>query len=66
MRHFRPDRCRCGLPWELCPRNDAKTPFVCPRCHAVSHNHHDAHERYCGRCHVFVDDQSTQTRSWRS
>jgi hypothetical protein len=30
--------------------------FTCPRCDAVSHNPNDARERYCGRCHVFVDD----------
>jgi hypothetical protein len=30
--------------------------FTCPRCGAVSHNPNDARERYCGRCHVFVDD----------
>lgn len=30
--------------------------FTCPRCEAVSHNPNDAANRYCGRCHVFVDD----------
>ena len=34
----------------------APKPFVCPRCFAVSHNTHDSVYRYCGRCHVFVDD----------
>ena len=32
--------------------------FTCPRCGAVSHNPNDARERYCGRCHVFVDDET--------
>lgn len=32
-------------------------PFVCPLCGATSHNPHDARERYCGRCHVFVEDE---------
>lgn len=30
--------------------------FICPRCGAVSYNPNDLRERYCGRCHVFVDD----------
>lgn len=29
--------------------------FVCPDCGAESFNIHDIIERYCGRCHVFVD-----------
>lgn len=33
-------------------------PFTCPFCGAVSHNPSDAAQRYCGRCHVFVDDMS--------
>lgn len=37
-------------------------PFTCPFCGAVSHNHNDARERYCGRCHVFVDDQAQRVR----
>lgn len=62
-RDFAPDKCPCGLPWELCPwRWDAKTPFVCPRCGAVSHNPKDACERYCVRCHVFLDDQANPLR----
>lgn len=32
-------------------------PFTCPFCGAVSHNPNDALNRYCGRCHVFVDDE---------
>ena len=30
--------------------------FRCPRCGITSHNPNDMCERYCGRCHVFVDD----------
>jgi hypothetical protein len=30
--------------------------FVCPHCGAASHNPNDVRERYCGRCHRFVDD----------
>lgn len=33
-----------------------KESFVCPRCGAESFNPNDISERYCGRCHVFVDD----------
>jgi hypothetical protein len=30
--------------------------FVCPHCGAKSWNPNDARERYCIRCHRFVDD----------
>lgn len=31
MREFRPDKCPCGYPWELCPwRWDAALPRPCP------------------------------------
>ena len=29
--------------------------FTCPSCGAVSHNHNDIRERYCGACHQFKD-----------
>jgi hypothetical protein len=32
------------------------TSFVCPRCRAESFNLNDIVERWCGRCHAFVDD----------
>jgi hypothetical protein len=54
MSDFAPDKCPCGIPWDECPW--VRAAFVCPRCGAVSHNPKDACERYCGRCHVFVDD----------
>lgn len=38
----------------------AAVPFTCPLCGAISHNPNDARERYCGRCHVFVDDVRQQ------
>lgn len=31
--------------------------FVCPLCSAESFNPNDIAHRYCGRCHVFVDDE---------
>ena len=30
--------------------------FVCPLCSTISVNPNDVRERYCGRCHRFVDD----------
>jgi hypothetical protein len=30
--------------------------FVCPLCSAESFSMHDVVNRYCGRCHVYVDD----------
>ena len=33
--------------------------FVCPRCSIISVNPNDVRERYCGRCHLFVDDVAT-------
>ena len=30
--------------------------LVCPRCGWVSHHPKDISERYCGHCHVFLDD----------
>jgi len=36
----------------------AEPSFTCPFCGAVSHNPRDAEERYCARCHVFVDDEA--------
>jgi hypothetical protein len=36
--------------------------FRCPRCGAVSYNPNDIRENYCGRCHVFVDDQAKPVR----
>lgn len=29
------------------------TLFQCPECQRVSHNPHDADQRYCGACHKF-------------
>jgi predicted amidophosphoribosyltransferase len=44
-------RCeQCGKPLVF------RASFVCPRCGAESYNTHDIVYRYCGRCHVFVDD----------
>lgn len=30
--------------------------ITCPRCGWVSYNANDIRERYCGHCHVFLDD----------
>jgi hypothetical protein len=30
--------------------------ITCPICGAVSHNPRDVVERYCGRCHEFIDN----------
>jgi len=32
------------------------TSITCPRCGWTSYNPHDISERYCGHCHVFLDD----------
>lgn len=32
-------------------------PYKCPWCAAESWNPNDAANRYCGRCHVFEDDE---------
>ena len=37
-------------------RAERQAGFTCPRCGRTSHNPNDARERYCGACHVFVDD----------
>jgi ribosomal protein S27AE len=38
---------------------EAREPpsYVCPRCGARSFNPNDIRERYCGRCHVFQEDE---------
>jgi hypothetical protein len=33
-------------------------PFVCPFCGFKSYNPNDKRERYCVRCHVFIDDEA--------
>jgi hypothetical protein len=40
------------------PPKSPHPSFTCPRCGAVSYNANDIRERYCGRCHVFVDDEA--------
>lgn len=34
--------------------------FTCPCCGWTSCNPHDKRERYCGHCHVFVDDEAAR------
>ena len=31
--------------------------ITCPQCGWTSHNPSDVAERYCGHCHVFLDDE---------
>jgi hypothetical protein len=38
------------------PRGGEPPSFVCPRCGARSFNPNDMANRYCGRCHVFVEE----------
>jgi hypothetical protein len=39
-----------------CDSAGSATPsFTCPRCGAVSANLNDIRERYCGRCHAFLE-----------
>jgi hypothetical protein len=46
---------QCGRYYQIA--NGHWTPaFKCSRCGAVSYNINDIRERYCGRCHVFIDD----------
>lgn len=39
-------------------------PFRCPFCGIVSHHPRDAQERYCARCHRFVDEQPFVPGYW--
>jgi hypothetical protein len=31
--------------------------FTCPRCGRTSHNINDVQERYCGNCHLFIEEE---------
>jgi hypothetical protein len=31
--------------------------IICHRCGMTSHNRNDVAQRYCGRCHMFLDDE---------
>lgn len=35
---------------------NARTSYVCPKCHAESFNPNDAKHYYCGACHTFAAD----------
>jgi hypothetical protein len=48
---------RCGSYYQIV-RGQWTAAFKCPRCGRVSFNPTDRRERYCGACHVFVDDQA--------
>jgi hypothetical protein len=47
----------------MSPPQPPETSFTCPRCGKTSHNPHDAENRYCGRCHLFVADM-LRMRLW--
>jgi hypothetical protein len=49
-------RCVTVLEAALGGGEDPPPLFVCKICGARSWNPNDARERYCGRCHRFVDD----------
>jgi hypothetical protein len=50
------------VPLETIAQLDGFVPwrpaFTCLRCHAVSFNVHDIAQRYCGRCHRFLEDDA--------
>lgn len=51
---------------EQCGKPLVFASFTCPRCGAVSYNPNDAANRYCGRCHVFVEDAMNEARITRT
>jgi hypothetical protein len=57
MTRFLPDKCPCGLPWELCPwRWDAA--FVCAACGALQ-DHNTIRCEECGKPLVFLSEPAT-------
>jgi transcription elongation factor Elf1 len=39
-------------------RAQMETPsFTCPKCGMRSYNPNDVRERYCGNCHLFIDEE---------
>ncbi len=42
---------------------DLPVQITCPFCGHTSHNANDVAQRYCGHCHVFIDDEVKQ-REW--
>lgn len=46
---------QCGRYYQIV-RGQWTAALKCPQCGAVSFNPHDLTNRYCGRCHVFLDD----------
>jgi hypothetical protein len=37
--------------------------FTCPYCFRTSYNKNDIESRYCGACHLFVDDPAPEGTS---
>lgn len=46
-----------AMPREVAAEYRPPPSFWCPRCRRRSFNRHDVRARYCGACHVFVDDE---------
>jgi len=46
-----------GIPVDETDTPIARPAFTCPLCGWVSHHPKDIAERYCGHCHVFIDDE---------
>lgn len=45
-----------GYPYHFACLPTPEPAFVCPLCGFRSYNRNDAANRYCGRCHLFVDE----------
>jgi hypothetical protein len=46
-----------GVRYWISPGGDSIT---CTKCHTTSHNPNDVEKRYCGSCHVFLDEPAPQ------
>jgi hypothetical protein len=54
---WRPEyRALCGGGRIFAPEETKLPSITCPRCGRTSYNLNDVRERYCGACHVFLDD----------
>lgn len=40
----------------LLTRPNGQRALLCTTCSALSWNPHDVEQRYCGRCHAFLED----------
>ena len=46
--------------WAARNREEEPPAFICSRCGFKSFNPNDIAQRYCGRCHVFLDDDGDE------